>query len=63
MMSATIDTTFARSGAHLFPLFGAYKNTSSSTITVKIQARRTNSDDNTTIDSSTWSCHYQEIQI
>jgi len=67
-MTTTIDSSFARAGgANLFPLFGAYKNTSLSTITVKIQAKRGTAalaaDDNTTIDTSTWSCYYQEVQI
>lgn len=66
-MNSPIDTFFARYGSQLFPLVGSYKNTSLSTITVKIQLKRSNppstTDDNTTIDTSYWSCYYQEIQI
>ena len=62
-MTATIDTFFGRYGSQLFPLVGSYKNTSLSTITVKIQLKRLTSDDNTSIDTSFWSCYYQEIQI
>jgi hypothetical protein len=62
-MISPIDTTFARYGSQLFPLVGSYKNTSLSTITVKIQLKRVTADDNTIIDTSFWSCYYQEIQI
>lgn len=62
-MTSPIDTLFGRYGSQLFPLVGSYKNTSLSTITVKIQLKRSTADDNTTIDTSFWSCYYQEIQI
>ena len=64
IMTATIGTIFGRNGGCiLFPLSGAYKNTSLSTINVKIQCRRAGtSTDTTAIDNNTWSCYVQEIQ-
>ena len=63
-MPATIGTSFGRNGCILFPLSGAYKNSSLSMINVKIQCRRAAlpSDDTTVIDNNTWSCYVQEIQ-